>query len=167
MGLVLRLERPYNLPVFGQDPTTDTYTKATLVAVTDEARRALGADEIRVVPGSCKFGRERRTSPGDRKLLRGLSEQRRGPVRELNDVYLPEDPAAALQIAGAHFTIESVDGQFWLTDRASSCGTVVAGRRLGGRHKGGQTELHDGDEIIVGTRSSPYIFRFQIESATP
>jgi hypothetical protein len=139
---------------------------ATLVAVTDEARRALGADEVRVVTGSFKFGRERRASPRGVKLPAGLSEQRRGATPELNDVYLPEDPAAALQIAGAHFTIEDVDGQFWLTDRGSSCGTVVAGKRLGGRRKGGQTELHDGDEIIVGTRTSPYIFRFQIESTT-
>lgn len=149
------------------DSATDTpHLSATLVAVTDEARRALGADEVRVVTGSFKFGRERRSSPRGVKLPAGLSEQRRGATPELNDVYLPEDPAAALQIAGAHFTIEDVDGQFWLTDRGSSCGTVVAGKRLGGRRKGGQTELHDGDEIIVGTRTSPYIFRFQIESTT-
>ena len=139
---------------------------ATLVAVTDEARRALGAEEVQVVTGSFKFGRERRSAPREMRLPAGLSEQRRGAVPELNDVYLPEDPAAALQIAGAHFTIENVDGQFFLTDRGSSCGTVVAGQRLGGRRKGGRTELQDGDEITVGTRSSPYIFRFQVESAT-
>jgi predicted component of type VI protein secretion system len=100
------------------------------------------------------------------KLPGGLSEQRRGAAPELNDVYLPEDPAAALQIAGAHFTIVDVDGEFFLTDRGGSCGTVVAGQRLGGRRKGGRTELRDGDEIIVGTRSSPYVFRFQFEQTT-
>ena len=146
---------------------TDSQGKATLVAVTDEARRALGAEEVRVVTGSFKFGRERRSASREVKLPAALSEQRRGAAPELNDVYLPEDPAAALQIAGAHFTIENVDGQFFLTDRGSSCGTVVAGQRLGGRRKGGRTELQDGDEIIVGTRSSPYVFRFQIEPATP
>ena len=144
----------------------DSEQKATLVAVTDEARRALGAEEVRVVTGSFKFGRERRSAPREMKLPAALSEQRRGAVPELNDVYLPEDPAAALQIAGAHFTVEDVDGEFFLTDRGSSCGTVVAGQRLGGRRKGGRTELRDGDEIIVGTRSSPYIFRFQVESSS-
>ena len=145
---------------------TESQLGARLVAVTDEARRALGAEEVRVVTGSFKFGRERRTAPRGVRLPGALTEQRRGSVPELNDVYLPEDPAAALQIAGAHFTIEDVDGQFFLTDRGSSCGTIVAGQRLGGRRKGGRTELQDGDEIIVGTRSSPYIFRFRIESAT-
>ena len=145
---------------------TDSQPTATLVAVTDEARRALGADEVRVVIGSFKFGRERRTAPREMKLPAALRDQRGGAGPELNDVYLPEDPAAALQIAGAHFTIEDDDGQFFLTDRGSSCGTIVAGQRLGGRRKGGRTELRDGDEIIVGTRSSPYIFRFQIDPAT-
>ena len=144
----------------------DSAQRATLVAVTDEARRALGADGVRIVTGSCKFGRERRSAPRELKLPAALSEQRRGAAAELNDVYLPEDPAAALQIAGAHFTIEDVDGQFFLTDRGSSCGTIVAGQRLGGRRKGGRIELQDRDEIIVGTRSSPYIFRFQIDPAT-
>ena len=100
------------------------------------------------------------------RLPAALSEQRRGAVPELNDVYLPEDPDTALQIAGAHFTIENVDGQFLLTDRGSLCGTIVAGQRLGGRRKGGRTELRDGDEIIVGTLSSPYVFRFQLEPAS-
>ena len=40
----------------------DSEQKATLVAVTDEARRALGAEEVRVVTGSFKFGRERRSA---------------------------------------------------------------------------------------------------------
>ena len=144
----------------------DSQPKATLVAVTDEARRALGAEEVRVMTDSFKFGRERRSAPREMRLPAALSEPRRGTVPELNDVYLPEDPAAALQIARAHFTIENIDGEFFLTDRGSSCGTIVAGQRLGGRRKGGRTELRDGDEIIVGTRSSPYIFRFLIEQAT-
>ncbi|MDA1185982.1 MAG: FHA domain-containing protein [Acidobacteria bacterium] len=148
------------------DAKTGSNPGATLVAATDQARRALGADEVPIVSGSFKFGRERRSSPRGGKSPAGSGEQRRGAISELNDVYLPEDPAAALQIAGAHFTIEHTDGQFWLTDRGSSCGTVVAGKRLGGRRKGGKTELHDGDEIIVGTRSSPYIFKFRIDTAT-
>jgi hypothetical protein len=152
--------------VLALDVVTDSHVKARLVGVTDEARRALGGDEVRVVTGSLKFGRERRSAPRGVMVPAELSEQRRGAAPELNDVYLPEDPAAALHIACTHFTIENVDGQFFLTDRGSSCGTVVAGQRLGGRRKGGRTELQDGDEIIVGTRSSPYIFRFLIEPPT-
>jgi predicted component of type VI protein secretion system len=63
-----------------------------------------------------------------------------------------------------HFAIEWIDGVFVLTDRGSSCGTIVSGTRIGGYRQGGRVELRHGDEVTVGTGRSPYVFRF---SAAP
>jgi hypothetical protein len=48
-----------------------------------------------------------------------------------------------------------------LVDRQSTCGTIVEGRVIGGKHVGGAAPLHDGDVIIVGTSSSRYVFKFR------
>ena len=117
--------------------------------------------------GSLSVGREGRSPLGDAKLPAEVREQRRGEAPQLNDVYLLEDPSGTLHISRAHFMIECIDGQFFLTDRDSACGTIVAGTRIGGHRKGGRIELRDGDEVIVGTNRSPYIFRFSVLPAKP
>ncbi len=140
--------------------------EATLVAITEEARRALGgAGEVRVAQGFLSVGRERRSPLDDAGLSAKMREQRLGEAPQLNDVYLLEHDARALPISGAHFVIQCIDGLFFLTDRGSACGTIVAGRRIGGHRKGGRTEVRDGDEVIVGTYKSPYVFRFRVAPA--
>ncbi len=67
-----------------------------------------------------------------------------------------------MQISREHFAIEYADDQFLLIDPGSVCGTIVAGKQVGGNLTGGQTELRSGDELIVGTDESPYVFRFEI-----
>jgi len=67
-----------------------------------------------------------------------------------------------LQISREHFAIERATGSYFLVDRGSACGTIVAGRHIGGDRAGGRTELRSGDEIVVGTDGSPYVFRFEI-----
>ena len=138
--------------------------EATLVATTEEARRALGgAAEVRIAQGLLSVGRERRSPPDDAGLPAKVSEQRHGETPQLNDVYLLEHHySRSLHISGAHFVIECIDGLFFLIDRGSACGTVVAGRRIGGHRKGGRTELRNGDEVVVGTGRSRYIFRFHV-----
>lgn len=138
--------------------------EAALVAITEEAHRALGgAGEVRIAQGfPLRVGRERRSPLDDSKLPAEVREQRRGEAPQLNDVYLLENASRALHISGVHFTIECVDGLFFLTDCGSACGTIVAGRRIGGHRKGGRTELRDGDEVIVGTHKSRYVFRFRV-----
>ncbi len=134
---------------------------AALVATTKEARRALDAPhEVRVMTFPFKVGRESRVAaPADPALI----ELRLGASPQLNDVYLVEPTwADVLQISREHFPIEHADNQFFLADRGSACGTIVAGTRIGGHQKGGRTELRDGDEVIVGTNKSPYVFRFEI-----
>jgi hypothetical protein len=113
---------------------------------------------VRVTPGSFKVGRERRPPLVDAQL--------RDEAPQLNDIYLSEDHSRTLHISGEHFAIECIDGLFFLTDRRSACGTIVAGKRVGGRRKGGRAELQDGDEVIVGTSRSPYVFQFRIAPTT-
>ena len=134
---------------------------ATLVALTQEAEHALGG--IREVPLTrfpVNFGRHR--SPGSEHTHEGSGEEGHDPA-PLNDVYLIElESSSHRHVSGAHFAIEYSDNQFFLVDRGSACGTIVAGNRIGGNRKGGRTELRDGDEVVVGTSRSPFVFRFGI-----
>ena len=83
-----------------------------------------------------------------------------------NDVYLVEPPSfRGFYISREHFEIEHIDGQLFLVDRNSTCGTLVAATRVGGNRTGGRTELRDGDVIILGTPESPYRFRFEMNCA--
>ena len=134
---------------------------ASLVALTEEARRALGnRSGVPVASLPFRVGRERRT-PSARSVPQ---EERRGATPQLNDVYLLDSMRKHLFVSGAHFAIDREADSFVLMDRGSACGTVVAGTRVGGRRTGGRTELRSGDEIVVGTRTSPYVYRFEVAS---
>lgn len=119
-----------------------------------------GRREVRLTHFPFKVGRESRLSQGAY-----AREQRLGRTPQLNDLYLQEPHGAAMiQISRDHFAIERLDDDFFVVDRGSVAGTIVAGRRLGGHRKGGRTRLQPGDTIIVGGEGSPYVFRF---TATP
>ena len=143
------------------EPVVSSPSVAALVATTKEARRALdGRHEVRVMTLPFKVGRQRR---GAASADPALSERRLSTAPELNDLYLLEPTwADFLYISREHFAIEYTDNQFFLVDRGSVCGTIVAGKRVGGEGTGGRTELRSGDELIVGTDESPYVFRFEI-----
>lgn len=134
---------------------------ARLVALTEEAEAALGGRrEVPVTRLPFRVGRDRRqSSDGD------VAVERRGEAEPAeNDLYLREtNGGQSLHISGAHFEIERADEGFVLVDRGSACGTIVAGRRIGGHRRGGQTPLRDGDEVVVGTSRSRYIFRFTVD----
>ena len=133
---------------------------ASLVATTEEATLALGGrSEVRVTTLPFRIGRERRVAGSTRPASFDL---RRGAAPQLNDVYLLDPPRKHLQVSGEHFAIERAADTFLLLDRGSACGTVVAGTRVGGDRAGGRAALHSGDEIVVGTRRSPYVFRFEV-----
>lgn len=139
-----------------------------LVAVTEEAARALGgARALRVTQFPFKVGRERRSYLVDDRLPVDVPQRRRGEAPPVNDAYLLEEASGSLHISGAHFAIECIDTRFFLVDRGSSCGTMVAGDLIGGNRKGGRTELRDGDEVIVGNGRSRYIFRFRCPATEP
>jgi hypothetical protein len=74
---------------------------------------------------------------------------------------ISKEPASGLsQISCDRFAIGRMEDQFFVVDRGSVTGTIVAERRIGGHRKGGRTVLKMGDEITVGDERSPYIFRF-------
>ena len=133
----------------------------TITPVTKEAKRALDNQrEVRITQFPFKIGRESRVAPPANP---GLVELRLGAAPQLNDLYLLEPPwADLLQISREHFAIEYANDQFFLVDRGSACGTMVAGKQVGGNRTGGRTELRSGDEFVVGPAESPYVFRFDI-----
>ena len=137
---------------------------ATLVAVTKEARHALGGKgEVPIARFPFKVGRESRVAKAEPDTI--LRELRLGIAPQVTDVYLIEPPdAGLLYISREHFSIELLGGQFFVVDRGSACGTIVAGIRLGGNLQGGRTGLRHGEQIKVGTDDSPYIFQFEVIS---
>ncbi len=143
-----------------QEPTATPRPVASLVATTEEATQALGGrSDVRVETFPFRVGRERRVETSARS---GSEDLRIGVEPQLNDVYLPDPLRKHLHISGKHFAVEHVADKFFLRDRGSACGTIVAGRQIGGDRKGGRTELRSGDEIVVGTERSPYVFRFEL-----
>ena len=150
-----------NRPPRHESVISSSSSVATLVAVTKEATLALGGQrEVRITQFPFKVGRESRlAAPADPAVI----ELRLGVAPQLNDLYLVEPTWTDLfQISREHFAIEYADDQLFLIDRSSACGTVVAGKQVGGNRTGGRTELRIGDELIVGTDKSPYVFRFEI-----
>ena len=135
---------------------------ARLVALTDEAAAALGGRrEVPVSRWPFRVGRHRRQlADGD-----AVGQERRGDSEPAeNDLYLRETNGGhSLHISGTHFEIGLESDGFMLVDRGSACGTIVAGRRIGGHRRGGQARLQDGDEVVVGTSKSPYVFRFAVD----
>ena len=135
----------------------------TLVAVTEEAERALGATRVRLAHFPVRVGRERGAPESDATLPADASRGRNGGAPQANDLYLQESPSASSwHISSEHFAIECMESLFVLVDLASACGTIVAGKRIGGSRQGGRTELRDGDVVVVGTKRSPYVFRCEI-----
>lgn len=136
---------------------------ARLVALTDEAAAALGGrQEVAVTQLPFRVGRDRRQADGAKPVA--VDRRAEDEAGVTNDLYLKEiNGGHSLHISGAHFEIELENEGFVLVDRGSSCGTIVAGRRIGGHRRGGQTPLHDGDEVVVGTSKSPYVFRFAVD----
>jgi pSer/pThr/pTyr-binding forkhead associated (FHA) protein len=136
---------------------------AVFVATTEEATRAMGGrSELPVTAFPFRVGRERRVEAPAHPTS---AELRLSVESQFNDIYLPDPARKHLNISAKHFAIEYVDGNFFLLNRGSSCGTIVAGQRIGGDRKGGRTELRSGDEIVVGTHSSPSVFRFEIATS--
>ena len=116
----------------------------------------------RPVPRAVRRGAARRVPPG---RATEWKHKRLGIAPQLNDVYLIDPPSAGLShISHEHFAIERVDDQFFLVDRGSTNGTIVAGKQVGGDRSGGRTGLQHGDLIVVGTSGSPYMFRFEIST---
>lgn len=133
--------------------------RVKLVALTPEAKAALGADQIEVAAFPFRVGRESR-SP-QRVAGRTIAERRKAQAPSSNQLYLAEQ-SEPFNVSREHFQIDHNGTRFILTDRQSTSGTLVEGRVVGGQHTGGAVPLRDGDVIIVGTSASRYVFKFQV-----
>lgn len=131
-----------------------------LVALTPESRLAIGGAIVTASPLPFRVGRESR-APGP--IADGFAiEQRSGASPRTNDLYLREQ-SRELNVSREHFQILWDDQGLALTDRGSTCGTIVEGQVVGGEGEGGTVPLKDGDVIIVGTAFSPFIFKLRLE----
>ncbi len=131
-----------------------------LVALTGEARLALaGAFELKLTRFPFRVGRESR-SPMEAGVV-VHDERRRQAIAPNNDLYI-WDPGPLLNISREHFQIERSDnGEYFVRDRGSTCGTLVGNVQLG---LGGAEScaLFPDNTIVVGTPKSPFVFRFEI-----
>jgi predicted component of type VI protein secretion system len=128
---------------------------AFLKALTPEAQKCLGSFQVQIAQFPYRVGRESRISHG----WRLTNSRRRMDSSPNNDLYLL-DKGERLNISREHFQIEERDGQFFLIDRGSACGTLVEGETIGKGRNGGERRLDNGDVIIVGTSESKFIFKF-------
>ena len=132
---------------------------AMLVALTPEASAALGAREREITRFPYRVGRESRVT---HRTAHGSAPERRDPGSgSTNDLFL-RDRVEPLNVSREHFRIERRDAGYVVVDCKSTCGTIVEGETVGGEHKGGSMPLHDGDVIIVGTSTSPFVFKFRV-----
>ena len=131
---------------------------ARLIALTDDARQALGGQEIALRRFPYRVGRECRNVPGYIASV----ERRMGMTEPNNDLYIAER-SDLHNVSREHFAIErDGEGRYFLTDRRSVLGTIVEGHVLGGNRLGGVCELHDHDVVILGNPTSAFVFKFRM-----
>jgi pSer/pThr/pTyr-binding forkhead associated (FHA) protein len=131
--------------------------EATLIALTPEARAALGDAEVRISVFPFRVGRDSRSLR--RAAPRTLVDRRKRAGQPTNELYLAET-VEPFQVSRQHLQIQHNGTRYVLVDRESACGTIVEGTVVGGEHRGGAVQLKDGDVIIVGGSRSPFILKF-------
>ncbi len=136
---------------------------AVLEALTPEAVSAVpqsnilnGYIPVRKFP--YRIGRESRVLVVDGRTQR-VERPKLNQVEPNNDLFLM-DGGALLNISREHLQIERRGSGYVLIDRGSASGTKVNMQPVGGDDRGGQTAIKDGDEIRIGTKGSPYRYRF-------
>ena len=138
--------------------------KAVLVPMTKQARRAVAGpalvgDAIPIRQFPFRIGRESRVKMLDGRIER-LERIKEAAEPPTNDIYLLDD-GDNLNISREHLQIEQLGDEFTVYDRDSSRGTIVAGTPLS-RHRQKSAELNDGDDITIGGKGSPYVYRFVV-----
>jgi pSer/pThr/pTyr-binding forkhead associated (FHA) protein len=135
-----------------------TETTAFLKALTPDAKASLGAIQIQIPCYPFRVGRESRSE----KHIFFPNSRRRHDSSQNNDLFL-RDAGQRLNISREHFQIERRDGNFFIVDRGSACGTLVEGITIGKERNGGEKQLENGDVIIVGSSESRQAFKFITE----
>jgi predicted component of type VI protein secretion system len=133
--------------------------RVVLVALTPEAREAIGGATIAANPMPYRVGREFRGLAASAQIF--VREQRLLGAKPTNELYLREQ-WEQMNVSREHFQLEWTDGGLTLVDRGSTCGTIVEGETVGGDGSGGMARVNDGDVIIVGTAFSPFVFKVRV-----
>ena len=136
---------------------------AVLVALTPEAVAAVPEgysikEYIPIRQYPFRIGRESRVKMVDGKLHR-VERPKSGQHQPNNDLYLV-DRGVLFNISREHLQIEQESHGYVLVDRGSATGTKLNDEPIGGNDSGGRIKISDGDEIRIGTKASPYRFRF-------
>jgi len=105
-----------------------------------------------------RIGRESRVRTVNGKIER-IERPKIDNREPNNDLYLV-DQGLLLNISREHLLIEKTEDTYLLIDRGSACGTKINGEPLGGDDSGGSRILCDDDIITIGTKESPYSYRF-------
>jgi hypothetical protein len=139
-----------------------TEPQVILEALTAQAAEAIGGRVVVVDRFPFRVGRWPRRWAG-RALYLGLLKRLRLPIgRARNDLFLRE-PELVCFVSRHHFELDrQPEGTYSLTDRGSTCGTLVNGRLVGGRGQPESCMLGCGDEIVVGDPGSGLSFRFLV-----
>ncbi len=133
-----------------------------LLPMTPEARDAMGKDAVMIDKIPFRFGRECRPVNIVASVM--YKERRKKGLKPNNDLYM-FDRGNVLNISREHFQIEKkVDGSYEMVDRGSACGTIVDDKLIGGNDRSGRCSLGDENIIVVGTRESPFVYKFQLSS---
>ncbi|MGR3301806.1 MAG: FHA domain-containing protein [Candidatus Scalindua sp.] len=118
-------------------------TKSVVLSGTNETSRdALDGGEIEINKFPFKIGREQRSSGVD--------------VLSDNDLYLRD--SQPLNVSRNHFSVDKVGDEVVIIDRGSKLGTIVNGVRI----KDQRVLNKKVNEITVGMRNSPFVFRLEI-----
>ena len=113
-----------------------------LSGLNESSSEALGGSEINISKFPFKVGRKHELDTAD--------------VLSDNDLYLEDFPP--FNVSRNHYLIDKVGSRYVVIDRGSRLGTIINGRRVEG-----QRILHKKEnEIIAGSRLSPYVFRLEI-----
>jgi hypothetical protein len=139
------------------DATIDARMSPRLIAMSDDTRRAIEGEFLTINRLPFRVGRDSRAPSNG---LAAEAERRKGTAGQVNDAYLL---AHFHHVSREHFLIDAEHGLFYVVDRRSLFGTIVAGKTVGGARTGGRSELHDQDVIVAGTAASPYVFKFVVD----
>ena len=137
--------------------------KAVLKAMTPEAKDSIPSnmleqDMVRISQFPFKVGREMRIKKIGGELMK--VERVKSSGREsTNDLYLT-DARLPRHISKEHFRIEKNSSGYMLIDCCSECGTTVGSTRIEDQDSNTEAKLEDGDIIAVGTKKTPYLFKF-------
>jgi len=139
--------------------------KAILEPMSSEAREAVPMQQLkdgRIIIDKFPFrvGRESRMQRVDGRWQR-VERPKKDDSEPNNDLYLA-DKGRLLNISREHFQIEENGAGYVLVDRGSACGTRIGETPVGGSDSGGKSRLNDGDLVSVGTRATPYVYRFVV-----